>query len=127
LPSDAIPYEEIDCEIRSLVQLLNSFPGIRTEFSCAGHEEDEQAYVTFAAASHTDLKRLLSSLPPLAWRSEIVANHCRWCAAWVEVGLSAGGELRYHLRVAGAPQYMQRRLLGEIERSLVKAVAGRPG
>jgi hypothetical protein len=61
-----IPYEAIDCEIRHLVRLLNAFPGIRTEFSCAGHSEDEETYVRFTADSHTDLLNSDNYLSPAA-------------------------------------------------------------
>jgi hypothetical protein len=72
--ADAIPYTEIDCEIRTLVRLLNEFPGIRTEFSCAGHADDEEGYITFRAESQESVHAILRALPSPPCRSELVAN-----------------------------------------------------
>jgi hypothetical protein len=119
----AIPNEEIDCEIRQLVRLLNEFPGIRTEFSCAGHTEDEETYVSFHANSHEDLESVLTALPFTGARSELVANQFRWRTICVDVALSSESKLRYTLRISGRPEYIQRRLVGEVEQSLANVLA----
>jgi hypothetical protein len=76
------------------------------------------------ADSQENVRNLLSKLPPLFWRNQVVANCCfHWSAAWIDVSLNAEGELRYHLRVAGSPQYVQRQRLGEIEQALAMAVS----
>jgi hypothetical protein len=118
-----IPYEEIDCEIRQLVKLLNEFPGIRTEFSCAGHTEDEETYVSFRAESLDRLEAVLAALPFIGARSDIMANQFRWRSICVDVALLSEGGLRHTIRIAGRPEYIQRRLVGEVERSLANSLA----
>jgi hypothetical protein len=118
-----VPYEEIDCEIRYLVKLLNDFPGIRTEFSCAGHTEDEETYVSFRADSQEHVQAVLAALPFMGARSELVANQFRWRAVCVDVTIGGEGKLRYSLQISGRPQHIQRRLVGEVEQSLAYAVA----
>jgi hypothetical protein len=40
--------------------------------------------------------------------------------------LDADGELRYSLRFSGHPQYMQRRLIGEMEQTFTTVLARLP-
>lgn len=114
----AIPYEEIDCEIRPLVRLMNRFPGVRTEFSCAGHEEGQQGYVSFVAESQEALDRLVKALPFLHSKSCLTANHWTWRNIWIDCCLNARRELGYALRFFGHPLHAQRSLIDEIEKSL---------
>jgi hypothetical protein len=67
-----IPYEEIDVEVRRLVQLLNRFPGILTTGSCAGHKLGDEAEVDFIADSQEAVAALLKALPFVGWRAGIV-------------------------------------------------------
>jgi hypothetical protein len=118
-----IPYEQIDCEIRRLVWLVNRFPGIETEFSCASHEDcNPEGYVRFVSASQRDVECLLSSLPFIGWRAGVVANQFQWHAIFVDAVLNDEKGLRYTLRFLGHPQHVQRHLIGEIEKALAAAV-----
>jgi len=80
-PLNAIPYGELDSNIRSLVEALNAFPGVDTVGSCGGHASPGPGqypegtwYVKFDAA-HSEI----------GWRSlEFVA--------WVTTDLRRGGE-----------------------------------
>jgi hypothetical protein len=121
---ESIPYEKIDCEIRPLIRLINEFPGIRTEFSCIGHRDEEDGYITFQADSQESLAILLAALPFLSWRADIVANQFRYRAVWIDVSLHSDQGLRYNLRFSGQPQYMQRQLVGEMESALRTALTG---
>ncbi len=119
---NAVPYEEIDSEIRYLVKLINSFEGIRTVFSCAGHKETEETYVSFIAESHADLQRFVNAFPFLGWRSAIVANRFSWTAIYINVALDADANLRFDLRLAGEPRHAQRVMLEDVERALSGAL-----
>lgn len=41
LVARGIPYDEIDMEMRDLIYLLNVRLGLKTQFCCVGHEEDQ--------------------------------------------------------------------------------------
>jgi tRNA(Phe) wybutosine-synthesizing methylase Tyw3 len=66
----SIPYADIDCEIRTLVALLNEFPDISTVSSCAGHQSPSaEAGIVFKAETKEAAERLLVALRPLlGWR-----------------------------------------------------------
>jgi len=121
--ADAIPYEQIDCEIRYLVRLMNRFEGIRTLFSCAGHKETEETYISLSVESQNRLETFLRGLPFLGWHGAVVANQFSWTAIYVNAVLDGDSHLRYDLRISGHPQHAQRLLLGEIERCLTEALA----
>jgi hypothetical protein len=125
-----VPYEEIDCEIRSLVRLMNQFAGIHTTASCVGHEDRSETYVRFIADSQEHLRILMLALPFLQWKSTLVANQFRWQSIWIDTHLDAAGQIQYALRIAGGPQYMQRQALAEVEATLAKKLmafeAGHP-
>jgi hypothetical protein len=122
---DTTPYEQIDCEIRLLVRLINRFPGIRSEYSCAGHKEGDEGYVTFSAESQEALSGLVTALPPLTWSGGLLANRFQWRSITLNVTIAPDGRLRYNLRFAGDPQYVQRRLIGEMEATLAAALEQR--
>ena len=120
-----IPYELIDCEIRPLVTLLNRVPGVTTLFSCAGHSEGEESYVTFRVRSRRALAAVLNALPCESWNAVLVGNRLHWKSVQV-TARTADGDLHYDLRIAGSPLYEQRAALGELERRLTTALSGRP-
>jgi len=72
--AEAIPWEEIDVEIRRLVRLMNMVPGIRPIASCAGHDSDSEAVVTFRAANLNAVARLAESMPWLGPKMRFVAG-----------------------------------------------------
>lgn len=118
-----IPFDEIDCEIRPLIKLMNAFPGIATEASCAGHGDDDETYVMFRADSQDALKNLVSAMPFLSWQGQMSGNRFHWKSILVDAALNADGQLRFNLRVAGNPKYVQRGAIEEIEKSLMAWVA----
>lgn len=119
----AIPWGAIDAEIRPLVRLLNDRPGLRTLYSCAGHAEGEEAYVTFTACCQGALNALLAALPFHGARSALVANRFEYRTLVVAARIDLNGHLVYDVRVGGNPQYIQRQLLGEVERALAEATS----
>jgi hypothetical protein len=125
LERSAIPWEELDGEIRPLVALLNAYPGIETQWSCAGHGAEDEAYVSFTAESQDDLRRVLLALPPKVmsaggYCAAIAANQFQWRRLAVTVSLD-GDRVSYALRLTGGPEHMRFRLLEEVERSLREA------
>lgn len=118
---EEIPYEEIDCEIRRLVRLINAFPGIRTVSSCVGHEPNAETHVTFSAESQEAVVRLLSTLPLFGYRAGFANNHAFWRVVWLTASLSVEGTLDYTLRIGGFPCHVQRETLDEVERALCAA------
>lgn len=125
MTSSAIPYAEIDIEIRALVELLNRLPGIETTDSCAGHSETDEAYIAFFAASQESLTGLLSLMPFWDWRAGFVANRPYWQSLWVSVTMQSGRPW-YNLKIGGSPKYAQRRALGEVEAALMRALNSGP-
>jgi len=120
--NSAIPYEDIDCEIRRLVRLVNEFPGIRTWGSCAGHAEGEEAEIDFVAESQESASLLLSSMPFWEWSAGFVNNQPQYKTIWATVRSNGHGTLSYKLRLAGHPLHVQRVLLGEVESALSDAL-----
>jgi hypothetical protein len=110
-----IPFEIIDPEIRRLVALLNRFPGISTTNSCAGHGPGEPCYVSFRADSQEDVRRLVRVLPVWGCRAGFRENR-----AWSQhVGVFVAQDPdQYVLQIEGCPLFIQRELLGEVERAL---------
>ena len=115
---DAVPYEDIDPEIRGLVRLINTMPGLRSQFSCAGHAEGDEAYVAFFADTPGAVAGLLSRLPFMGWRCGFAHNRPISKIIWMTVSRTDAGELRYELRLGGTPTYARQELLGEVESAL---------
>lgn len=117
-----IPYEDIDAEIRPLIELMNKIPGLTTLFSCIGHEEDEEGYVLFEVESQAALKSLMSCLEQKGKASVCFTEgmeNFRWNRALVSVNLY-DERIRYRLSLRGSPLFMQRQLIGDIEKRLRK-------
>jgi hypothetical protein len=119
-----VPYDDIDCEIRHLIRLLNQMPGIRTTSSCAGHSSPSEAYVAFLSKSQENLHSLLTALSELlGWKAGFEANRSSWRAVWVQASLHTEGVLQYHLRIDGHPKYAQRELIGKVENAISSHLA----
>jgi hypothetical protein len=118
-----MPYEEIDCEIRHLVKLMNRFPGICTTASCIGHDDHTEAYISFLADSQDHLRLLMLVLPFLRWKGSLMANQFRWQCIWIDTNLDNERRIQYALRIAGAPLFMQRQAIAEAEDTLSKSLA----
>jgi hypothetical protein len=121
----SIPYEEIDCEIRHLVRLMNGFPGIRTTGSCAGHgvEADGETEVNFVADSQASAARLLSAMPYWGLRAGFVSNQPQVKSIWAMVHPDAAmGGLLFSLRIGGSPRYAQREAIGDVEQALAASL-----
>ena len=114
-----IPYEEIDVEIRRLVRLVHAVPGIQSISSCAGHDSDAEAVVSFRASKLEAIAQLARALPwhgikpglvggrPTASAILLVARHCK------EFGLV------HDLRLSGWPQAARWDLIGRVEQRLM--------
>lgn len=118
-----VPYNEIDIEIRYLVWLINQFPGITTTASCVGHDTfpNRGAGITFSVDTQEHLAAFVSALPDLAWRAGFVANQAQWHTLWIDLAMFQDG-LNYSLNIDGYPQYVQRTLVGTVEKALKKAL-----
>ncbi len=121
-----VPYEKIDCEIRSLVRLLNGVPGVATVFSCAGHGDRDEAYITFTAASQDALAAVLRALPFFDVHGSLVGNTYQWQCLTVSARMDIRRRLVYDLRLSGSPQFAQRQLIGLVEASLVTPAPKHP-
>lgn len=125
MPSSAIPYDEIDAEIRPLIVLMNRLPGIRTEYSCIGHDEGDEGYISFRADCQEALERLLKCLPvgpQFSCNCQPFQENVRWNASNVIVDVYEG-QARYRLSLRGSPLFMQRQLVASIEKALRESVA----
>lgn len=122
----AIPYDEIDIEVRRLVWLMNQLPGIVTLWSCAGHAEDEPSYVTFTAETQEALGEVLCVLPFQNAQMAVVGNRMHYTTLTVAARIDLDGHLVYDLHVGGTPKYVQRQLLGELERALADYLSPTP-
>jgi len=114
---DQIPWEDIDAEIRPLVALLNKVPGITTLQSCAGHNLDEEAYVSFTADAPA-LARVLAAIPEGGIQGGYRENR-----PWVQHGIvtvhpHATHGVVYALRIWGIPLWAQREAIAAVERRL---------
>jgi len=113
-----VPYARIDCEIRPLVRLLNARAGIRTLYSCAGHAENEQTYVTFMASGLQVLEALVRALPFHGVRGSLIGNHYEHQILSLTTRIDQDGRLVHDLHVGGRPRYAQRQLLDAVEAAL---------
>lgn len=113
-----IDYAVVDAEIRPMVAALNALPGVETLFSCASHEETDEAYVTFVAASNRSLREVLTRLPFVGSRVALVANRFEWQTITITAEIDSEGRLTHSLRMGGGPRYMRRALLSTIEDGL---------
>ncbi len=111
-----IPYEDIDVEVRRLVQLINQIPGIKTVESCAGHEPHNQAVIGFAASNQAALCRLLDAMPFLGVESSIWGEVPILRSICLTVEKARNKCLHHKLRITGFPIFAQRQLVMEIER-----------
>lgn len=117
---DTVPYEEIDVDVRGVVEFLNLFPGIKTISSCAGHEPGAEAYVKFTADALPNLYRLMRALPFIGARGALWRNEPVHESIYITADLEA-----FSLRVVGWPgHHVQRRLIGEIECCLANSLSG---
>jgi hypothetical protein len=114
----SIPYEEIDVEIRRLIRLANRFPGIRTTGSCAGHKPEQEAEIDFVVESQEAVATLLGALPFVGWRGGIANNFPHTKTIYVNVYPRETGCPLYKLRLGASPFYVQRQLIGEVEKAL---------
>jgi hypothetical protein len=121
-PSDQnslVPYDAVDVEIRHLVGLLNRLPGISTTSSCAGHDRHvPQTVVSFRAETQCALCGLIKAMPFLGSRGRFLDRPIME-SIYVTVEHEHNRQISYQLRVTGAPFYMQRQLLGEVEQSVI--------
>ena len=110
----AIPYQEIDPEIRYLVSLLNRIPGLQTLWSCAGHNLGEVCYVTIQADQPNSLEQLVCAMPFWGFRAGFRENR-----GWSQyVYAIVNKDLTYNLQLEGYPLQAKRDLIQDIERSL---------
>jgi len=69
-----IPYDEMDQEIVELVKKFNEI-GLETEFSCYGHSDNEETYVTFeqnvSDESIYELAKFLSKKEIKTWSDHV--------------------------------------------------------
>lgn len=114
-----IPFQDIDCEIRPLVALLNQVPGVRTTSSCAGHSAPSaEAGIVFLVENQDVLHRLLSMLKPvLGWRGAFESNHPWWHSLWIRADLHEEAVV-YSLKIDGYPLHAQRSLIGLTEAAI---------
>jgi Methyltransferase TYW3 len=118
-----IPYGEIDCEIRYLVKLINDFPGIRTISTCAGHTPVEaETSITFIANDQSAVSKLFAAMPFWGLRAGFVGSRPRQQIIWASVDILEE-RLVYNLQLGGSPLYVQRQLVGEVEKSLANVLA----
>ncbi len=110
-----IKYNEIDIEIRNLVYLINEFEGIKTLFSCSGHQTGEQGYITFKADSQKALNNLVTHLPKRWNYMGFRKNQPESSYLWINVELMPEWGLVYSIRFEGFPFYVQRELIIETE------------
>lgn len=118
-----IPLDSVDTEIRKLVRLVNSFEGLRTTDSCAGHKEGETCYISIVAESQERLATLIKALPFRGVNAGIVANMPFMQTIWIGVVIYEDGNLHYVLNMQGYPFYEQRRLIVDVEQCLEKHLA----
>jgi hypothetical protein len=113
-----VPYEEIDCEVRKLVRLINECPGIRTLGCCAGHEaHGNETQIDFIGESPQAIHKMLASMPFQGFRGGFANNHPQTEFIWATV-TPKEGHLVYTLRIGGSPFHVQRALLGKVEAAL---------
>lgn len=113
-----IPYEEIDVEVRRLVRLMNALPGIRSVGSCAGHEPEAEAVVTFKAAELEAVARLARLLPFHGVRPRLVGGRPVVGAIVVTVRHCEELGLVHDLRLSASPDSFRWDLIGEVEANL---------
>jgi hypothetical protein len=117
-----VPYDAVDVEIRHLVGLLNRLPGISTTSSCAGHDVHvPQTVVSFRAESQCALCGLIQALPFLGSRGRFLDQPILE-SIYVTVEHEHNRRISYQLRVTGAPFYMQRQLVGEVEQAIISSL-----
>ena len=117
-----MPYEDVDCEVRYLVRLINAFDGIRTVSSCAGHTpEESQTTIVFVADSQESVCGLMAALPFCGFRGGFVNNYPQTEFICLAVSILES-RLVYTLYIGGSPRYTQRGLVGKVEQALVSAL-----
>ena len=58
----------IEPKIKPLVEVLNSWDGVKTFSSCEGHEGTNEPHVTFTCYNVDSLKKILSELKNTSWK-----------------------------------------------------------
>jgi len=109
---------------------MNQFDGLHTVSSCAGHEYQTEEHpmtdalgsVAFIVDSQASLTHFLSTLPFIGHRASIIGNQFQAKALSVTATLS-NEQVIYDLQIHGEPFWIQRALIGEIERSLATALS----
>jgi hypothetical protein len=131
VPDLGVRYEAIDIEIRQLVHLLNQWPGIRTCFSCAGHEEHEtggiESYICFTADCPRALRSLIDVLPNWGAKAAFFAFQPFFRHVGIEVVTLKEPALDptvpvYRLSIAGMPLFHQRAQLKLVEDAISAAL-----
>jgi len=118
--SESIPWDEIDEEIRPLVEELDRWPGLEPVGSCAGHEpcvepDYYEGYVAFRVSGIEALERFLEILP---FRVDLPRK-----GVWASQRLTGSfrnscqdSKLTFFLGIGGAPLESQRVLLRDVAR-----------
>ena len=116
---DEIPWGEIEAEIRPLVRLLNDQPGVRTLYSCAGHESGP-GYVAGAGyvAMHIDT---MDNLCALVRKIDIDNALTERRIASFECSELCDDGVVFSLNIVGQPLLKQRARLREVERILSRS------
>lgn len=109
--TESIDYDELDDEIADLVYLMNTFCGVQTRFSCAGHSSSGfvAGYIQFRAESLPDLVHLLDHLP----HSSFGFNRPVYRGSQLNVRYQ--DDLQFTLHLGGKDKSVQREWLRETE------------
>lgn len=117
-----IPWDDIDAEIRPLIRLLNERPGIVTEWSCAGHGEEE-GYFIVIADSLVAIRSLLILLPKpgysismLGYAPPTVTGSSWHCS--VDTDCPDSHRLRFRIAFYGTPRSERFALVAAMEDAL---------
>lgn len=124
---DPIPWDEIDPEIEPLVRLLNKQPGIRTLYSCAGHNSDSYSssrgiygYVTMTIDTLDNLICLVRKLGIKILTGWLTED--RLSEAYIECRELHDDDnvpfIVFTLHIKGQPLWVQRKKLMKIEKAL---------
>lgn len=113
-----IPYEEIDVEIRRLVRLVNAVRGIQSISSCAGHDVEEEAIVSFHASDLIALGELARLLPFHGVRSKFFGGCPVMESIVITTRYSDESGLTHELRIAASPRSAVFQTIARVEGSL---------
>lgn len=114
MASEWIQPDELDPELRRLVDLLNLIEGVETSSSCIGHGiTSPTAEIDFAVDDLETLRRVLQALPFLGARGRIV-NDPVLESIQVVAGLK-DGQMSFRLLISAAPPAAKLDLVREVE------------